>query len=292
MITPAMEERFRKITFGVPWNIALITIGSWLVAFAVKAIAIPHGLLTGGMSGLALLFYYAFGGLTTGQWYFLLNVPVFVLGWVFVGRRFFFYSLYGMAISAIFIDMIDYTMPIEDVWLAVLVCGGILGAGVGISLRSLGSTGGSDILAVIGKQRFNLSMGAFEFWFNFLQFLAGFLFLNMNVVLYSIAMAFVIAVSIEYVMNMFGERKMVMIISDKPQEIMQGIFDRLDRGATILDGRGGWTGEKKEIVMTMVTNVQVKQLEEVVYSVDPEAFTITGSGFHVVGSGFSSRKLY
>ncbi|GAB7021730.1 YitT family protein [Salidesulfovibrio brasiliensis] len=292
MITPAMEERFRKITFGVPWNIALITVGSWLVAFAVKAIAIPHGLLTGGMSGLALLFYYAFDGLTTGQWYFLLNVPVFVLGWVFVGRRFFFYSLYGMAVSAVFIDFIDYTMPIDDVWLAVLVCGGILGAGVGISLRSLGSTGGSDILAVIGKQRFNLSMGAFEFWFNFLQFLAGFLFMNTNVVLYSIAMAFVIAVAIEYVMNMFGERKMVMIISDKPQEIMQGIFDRLDRGATILDGRGGWTGEKKEIVMTMVTNVQVKQLEEVVYSVDPEAFTITGSGFHVVGSGFSSRKLY
>lgn len=292
MISPALEERLRRLTFGVPWNIALITAGSWLLAFAVKAIAIPNGLLTGGMSGLALLFYYAFGGLTTGQWYFLLNVPVFVLGWVFVSRRFFFYSLYGMFVSALFIDLIDYTLPIEDVWLAVITCGGLLGAGVGISLRSLGSTGGSDILAVIGKQRFNLSMGAFEFWFNFLQFLAGFFFLQLSIVLYSIAMAFVIAVAIEYVMGMFGERKMVMIISEKPQEIMQAIFRKLDRGATVLEGRGGWTGDSKDVVMTMVTNVQVKRLEEIVYSLDPEAFTITGSGFHVVGSGFSARKLY
>ncbi len=75
--------------------------------------AVPHGLLTGGMSGIALLCYYAFGGLTTAQWYLLLNLPVFVLGWVFVSRRFFFYSLYGMIATSVFIDLITYTIPIS-----------------------------------------------------------------------------------------------------------------------------------------------------------------------------------
>ena len=158
------KNKLRAMTFGVPWNLALLTFGSFLVAFSVKAIAVPHGLLTGGMSGIALLCYYAFGGLTTGQWYFLLNLPVFILGWVFVSKRFFFYSLYGMIISAVFIDIIPWSLPMEDIWLAIITGGGIMGAGVGVALRSLGSTGGSDILAVICKEKFNMSLGSFEFW--------------------------------------------------------------------------------------------------------------------------------
>ncbi len=292
MLSPAFEERFRKITFGVPWNLFLLTLGSWLIAFSVKAIAVPHGLLTGGMSGFALLVYYIVGGLTPGEWYFLLNVPVFVLGWVFISRRFFFYSLYGMVVSALFLDMITYTVPIKDVWLAVLACGGILGVGVGLTLRTLGSTGGSDILAVICKEKLNLSISTFEFWFNFLIFLAGFAWLEPSIMLYSIAMTFVIAVSIDYVMKMFGERDMVIIVTDHPEEIVNGIFAKLDRGVTLLEGRGGYTGERKQVVMTMVSGFQIKRLEEVVYTVDPDAFTIMGSGFRVLGRGFSARKVY
>ncbi|WP_147819041.1 YitT family protein [Salidesulfovibrio onnuriiensis] len=292
MLSPALEERFRKITFGIPWNLFLLTLGSWLIAFSVKAIAVPHGLLTGGMSGLGLLVYYIVGGLTPGQWYFVLNVPVFVLGWVFISKRFFFYSLYGMVVSALFLDMITYTMPIQDVWLAVLACGSILGVGAGLTLRTLGSTGGSDILAVICKEKLNMSIATFEFWFNFLVFVVGFAWLNPHIMLYSIAMTFVTAVAIDYVMRMFGEREMVLIITDYPDAIVQGIFDRLDRGVTLLEGRGGYTGDRRQVVLTMVTSVQLKRLEELVYTVDPEAFTIMGSGFRVLGRGFSSRKVY
>lgn len=292
MLSPALEEKFRKITFGIPWNLFLLTLGSWLIAFSVKAIAVPHSLLTGGMSGLGLLVYYIVGGLTPGQWYFALNVPVFFLGWVFISKRFFFYSLYGMVVSALFLDMITYTMPIKDVWLAVLACGSILGVGAGLTLRTLGSTGGSDILAVICKEKLNMSIATFEFWFNFLVFVGGFAWLDSHIMLYSIAMTFVTAVAIDYVMNMFGEREMVLIITDYPEEMVQGVFDKLDRGVTILEGRGGYTGTHKQVVMTMVTSMQLKRLEELVYTVDPEAFTIMGSGFRVLGRGFSSRKVY
>ncbi|WP_319541855.1 YitT family protein [uncultured Pseudodesulfovibrio sp.] len=286
------KTKLRGMTFGVPWNIALLTFGSFLVAFSVKAIAIPHGLLTGGMSGIALLCYYAFGGLSTGQWYFLLNLPVFVLGWVFVSKRFFLYSLYGMIISSVFIDIIPWTLHMDDIWLAVITGGGIMGAGVGVALRSLGSTGGSDILAVICKEKFNMSMGAFEFWFNMIGFMGGFLFLAMDIVLYSIIMTFVIAFGIEYVLGMFSERKMIMIVSDHVAAVNAAILDDLDRGVTILDGTGGWTGNPKKIILTMISSIQLKQLEELVYTIDPDAFFIMGSGFHVQGQGFSSRKVY
>lgn len=292
MFSEETKIKMRSVTFGIPWNVMMLTFGSFLIAFSVKAVAVPHGLLTGGMSGIALLCYYAFGGLSTGQWYLLLNLPVFVMGWVFVSRRFFFYSLYGMVAVSVFIDVIDYAMPIQDIWLAVMTGGGIMGAGVGVALRSLGSTGGSDILAVICKEKFNMSMGSFEFWFNFLGFVAGFAFLDMQIVLYSIAMTFVIAVAIEYIMGMGSERKMVIVISGKPSEIRQAILDKLDRGVTMLKGTGGWSGDDKEVVLTMISSMQLKRIEELVYTIDPNAFFIMGSGFHVLGQGFSSRKVY
>ena len=280
------------MTFGVPWNLALLTIGGFLIAFSVKAVAMPHGLLTGGISGISLLCYYAFGTLTTGQWYFLLNLPVFVLGWVFVSRRFFFYSLYGMIISSVFIDIIPWEIKFDDIWLAVIIGGGILGAGVGVALRSLGSTGGADILAVICKEKFNMSMGSFELWFNITGFLGGFVYLDAHIVFYSIAMTFVIALGIEYVLGMFSERKMVMIISDHHAAVNAAILTDLDRGVTLLDGHGGYTGDPKKVVLTMISSMQLKELEELVYTIDPEAFLIMGSGFHVQGQGFSSRKVY
>ena len=292
METTGLETRIRALRFGVPWNLLLLTFGSFLIAFAVKSVAMPHGLLTGGMSGIALLCYYVFGGLSSGQWYLLLNLPVFVLGWIFVSKRFFLYSLYGMFAVSIFIDLIDYTLPITDIWLAVFACGGILGAGVGVALRSLGSTGGADILAVICKEKFNMSMGSFEFWFNLIGFLGGFAFLELHIVLYSIAMTFIIALFIEYVMGMFSERKMFLVISEKPDELRKAILETLDRGVTLLHGKGGWTGAPREVILTMVSSIQLKRLEELVYGIDPNAFTIMGSGFHVLGQGFSSRKVY
>lgn len=292
MTSTDFKTTLRGFTFGVPWNVMLLTVGSFLIAFSVKAVAVPHGLLTGGMSGIALLCYYAFGGLTTGQWYLVLNLPVFVMGWVFVSRRFFFYSLYGMFATSIFIDIIPWAMPIGDMWLAVITGGGIMGAGVGMALRSLGSTGGSDILAVICKEKFNMSMGSFEFWFNMIGFIGGFVYLDLTIVLYSIAMTFVIALGIEYVLGMFSERMMCLVISDHQEAIRESILRDLDRGVTLLDGTGGYTGDPKKVILTMISSMQLKELEELVYTIDNDAFLIMGSGFHVLGQGFSSRKIY
>ena len=93
-----MKLKNLNLTYSVPWNLMLLTSGSVILAIGVKSIAIPHGFISGGVSGLGLLLYYIFGGLSPGIWYFVLNIPIFIIGWVYLSRRFFFYSLYGMII--------------------------------------------------------------------------------------------------------------------------------------------------------------------------------------------------
>ena len=142
-------ERKRRYMYSIPWNLMLMTVGGVIFAIGLKAIVIPHGFITGGISGLGLLLYYIWRGITPGIWYFIINVPLFIIGWMYVSRRFFFYSLYGMIVLTAAIDLVPFQIQIEDNMLAVLTGGAIIGAGSGICLRSLGSAGGSDIIAVI-----------------------------------------------------------------------------------------------------------------------------------------------
>lgn len=285
-------SRFRNLTFSIPWNIGVITLGCLLIAFAVKAVAIPHGFIAGGMSGLGLVTYYGLGGLTPGQWYFALNVPVFLVGWVFVSRRFFLYSLYGMFAVSVFIDLMRYRLPIDDPWLAVLAGGAILGAGVGVALRSLGSTGGVDILMVLFHQKWGLRMGWFEFLFNGLVFLAGALFMDLSRILYSLALTAVIAFVMEQVLSLGNQRKAALVISEKPEEVARAIMAKLDKGTTYLQGTGGYTGDRRTVVYSVVHSHQLKRLEEIVYTVDPTAFTVILNTLNVFGEGFSTRKVY
>jgi len=289
---PSPRLSLRRFAFTVPWNLLLLTVGSALVAFAIKSVAVPHGLLTGGVSGLGLLCYYQSPRLEPGTWYFLLNVPIMLLGLKMVSRRFVLYSLFGMAATSLFIDRITYVLPVSDPWLAVIACGVSLGAGIGVALRSMGSTGGADILAVIMRERFNMPIGRFEFLFNLGVFALGLAFLKLEAVLYSVAMNFLVGWVADTCLSLFSERRMALVISKHSAAIVQAVLHRLGRGATVLDACGGWSGEPRKVVLTMLNNIEMKRLEELVYEIDPEAFTIMGSGFHVLGQGFSQRKVY
>jgi uncharacterized membrane-anchored protein YitT (DUF2179 family) len=214
------------------------------------------------------------------------------LGWRLVSRRFVLYSLYGMAATSVLIDRIHYVLPVSDPWLAVIACGVALGAGIGIALRSMGSTGGADILAVICRERFGVPIGRFEFLFNLGVFAAGLAALRLEAVLYSVAMNFLVGWVADACLTLFSERRMALVISTEPEAVLQAVLHRLGRGATVLMARGGWSGEPREVVLTMLNNIECKRLEELVYEIDPGAFLIMGSGFNVLGQGFSERKVY
>jgi len=281
-----------KFLYSIPWNIFLITMGAIIFSIGIKAIVIPHGFITGGLSGLGLLLFYFFKSLSPGLWYLTINIPIFIIGWLFISRRFFFYSILGMILLSAAIDLISFTIPVHDPILAVLAGGTIMGAGAGIILHSLGSAGGTDIIAIILNQKFGIRIGAFSFMFNLTLFGFSFGVLEIDMVLYSLALSFVTAMVLDYFLGIFNQRKMVMIISEKSESIATSVNRKLNRGATLLEGKGSFTGRRKQVIMTVVNNYQLKRLEETIFTIDPDAFMVTENTFNVLGKGFSKRKVY
>jgi uncharacterized membrane-anchored protein YitT (DUF2179 family) len=287
-----MAGNLRQLTYSVPYNLLLLTAGSVIFGIGVKAIALPHGLITGGISGVALLLYYWTGWLKPGLWYFLINTPIFILGWFFVSRRFFFYSLYGMLIMTLAMDWVSFTIPVTEPVLAVLAGGTLIGTGAGIILNSLGSGGGNDIIAIILNQRFNFRIGTFFFLFNITLFAFSLGRLPLDLVLFSLAMSFVTSQMVDYFLSIFNQRKLILIISERAEAIAAEILSRIHRGATYLEGRGAFSGRKKDVLLTVVNNYQFKRVEELVFNLDPDAFVIMENTFNVLGKGFSHRKVY
>lgn len=282
----------RQIISSISWNLLLITLGSLVYAIGVKAIVVPQNFITGGITGVSLLCYYLTNILSPGIWYFIINTPLFLIGWKLVSRRFFLYSLFGMVLSSIWFDLITFTIPLHDPFLVMLAGGTIVGAGAGIVFHSLGSLGGNDIIAIVLHQKYNIRMGTFFFSFNLVLFTFSFGALNIEMVLYSLAMSFVTSFVLEHVLTMFNQRKMVLIISESPEIIASDIKETLNRGVTYLDGKGAYSGHEKKIILTVVHNYQLKRLESIAFQHDPSAFMIMENTFNVLGKGFSKRKVY
>ncbi len=189
-------------------------------------------------------------------------------------------------------DLISFVIPVNDPILAVLAGGTVIGAGAGIILHSLGSAGGTDIIAIILNQKWGVRIGAFSFMFNLALFTFSFGVLKVDMVLYSLALSFVTSMVLDYFLGIFNQRKLVIIISEKSDLIAASVTQKLSRGATLLDGKGAFTGKSKQVIMTVVNNYQLKNLEETVFTIDPEAFMIMENTFNVLGKGFSRRKVY
>ncbi len=288
----AFPMKIQNITFSIPWNLFLITVGSTIFSIGLKAIVIPQGMITGGFSGAGVLLYYYTNLFSPGIWFMVLNIPVFILGWKFISRRFFLYSLYGATLLTLFIDLINFQIILNDPVLTTLAGGTVMGAGAGITFRSLGSAGGNDIISVMLNQKFGIRIGTYNFIFNLVLFLFSFGSLSTDFVLYSMAMSFVMSVVVEYCIQLFNQRKMIFIISDQSKKISTEIIDKLRRGVTFLKGQGAYSGKDKDVALVVVNTFQIKRVEEIVFQIDPKAFMIIENTFNVLGEGLSQRKVY
>ena len=147
----------------VLWNLGLIALGSVLCAVALKGILIPHGFFGAGFTGVALVVHYLVPSLPVAVLYFILNIPLFGLGWIYVGRRFFLYSIAGMVIFSSALAWNYVPLPVYDKMPSALLAGIIIGAGSGVILRSLGSAGGLDILSIVLLKQFSIRLGHHHF---------------------------------------------------------------------------------------------------------------------------------
>ena len=267
----------------VAWNLFLITAGSLLCAFSINGIVVPHHFLSGGFSGISLVIHYLEPRLTLQVIYFLLNIPVFALGWMFVGRRFFIYSIAGMVIYSLALALKLPPFPELDMLSSAVLAGIISGAGTGIILKSLGSGGGLDILGVIFYKKFSVRIGSTILAFNAVILTAGALLFSLEAALYSLIYMFVTSRIIDIVVTGLSQRKFVFIVSPRWQEISQGIIHRINRGVTLVKGQGGYTGREEQIIYTVINFREVSQLKELIRQVDPQAFVVVTDTLEVMG---------
>lgn len=291
---PASCRSMNKSDFAyrVPWNLFLITCGAVLFSFGIQAVVVQHGFITGGLYGIGLLIAYATNSLPPALWYLLLNIPLFAVGWVFVSRRFFFYSVYATAMISFGGALIHHDLGIDNQLYAAILGGVLCGAGSGLILRSLGSGGGMDVVAIILNQKFNLGIGKFYLFFNAVLFALFLAMFDVDLVIASLILVFVSAKTMDYTLAAFSQRKLVFIVSDQTESIARCVLDELKQGATFISARGAYHNRSRDMLMAITNNIQLKRMEELVFTVDPNALFIVENTFSVIGSTFGKRKIY
>lgn len=271
------------------WIIATI-LGSALFALGFSLFLEPNDINTGGVSGLAQVVVHLTGIGSVGTVSIILNLPLFIVGGIRIGKRFFVGSLLGMLVSSVMIDVFSL---ISIVFQETLVCGiygGLLcGLGLGIVFASGTSTGGSDILVRMLKLRYrNVPIGTISMCFDgFVVFLTGLVFRDISKALYSGIVVFITGRVMDVVIYRFDYSKVALIISDQAEVIAKDVCDKLDRGATFLHGQGYYSRQDKKVVLTVVKKRQLAELKELVMERDPFAFVIVQEAHQVLGDGFS-----
>ncbi|WP_147819060.1 YitT family protein [Salidesulfovibrio onnuriiensis] len=286
---PALNTEF---TYSVWWNLLLITAGSFFVAVGTKSLAVPHQFIPGGVFGLGSLLYYSGVPINPGWLYALLNAPLFLFAWFKVSRRFFWYSAFAVGATTLFYELFAIPIVVESQLYASVAGGVLIGFGAGVVLRSLGSNGGLDVIAVFLFQRFNIGIGKVYVLFNAALFSLCLFRLSLDLVIVSLIMVFITSVVVEQTLSLFNQRKVVFIVSDMAEAISRDILHGLKQSATFLKGFGAYSQKEKNVLMTVVNNVQLKKLEEITFTHDENALFIVENTFSVVGSSFSKRKLY
>lgn len=264
-------------------NVGLMSLGSVLCAVAINGILIPHRFVSGGVTGLALIIHYLVPFFPVAAIYVLGNVPLFIAGWFFISRRFFFYSTAGMLLFAGAIAVVNVGVPVQDKLLAAILAGLILGTGSGIILKSVGSAGGTDILAVILLQRYSIRLGTTVLAFNGVVLATAALLFSLEDALYTLIYLYVSSQIVDLVVTGLSQRKAVFIISSRWEAISPRILTEIHRGVTILRGQGAYSQREQQILYTVVTFPEVATLKQIVRSEDPGAFVVVSDTTEVMG---------
>nr|WP_321467819.1 YitT family protein [uncultured Desulfobulbus sp.] len=283
---------YRSTPQAIAWNLFLLTLGSVFFALGINGAVVNNSFITGGAYGAALLLWYKTDLLSPAIWYLLFNIPLFALGWFFVGRRFFWYSLYGMLTVTLATQWLTVDFQIKEQIYAAVAGGLVGGTGVGITLRSLGSAGGLDIAAVMLNTRFNIGVGKVYLLFNLILFALTISFYSPDIFIASIILVFISSTMAEYILSLFNQRKIVYVISDRNEAIAKTFSEVLHQGATFIKAKGAYSGNDKLILMAITNNIQLKKLENTVFSIDEHALFIVENSFNVIGSNFGKRKMY
>jgi len=267
----------------IPLNLFLMALGSALCALSINGILVPKGFYGAGLTGIALLIHYAVPALSVALVYMILNIPIFALGWMYVGKRFFFYSLGGMFIFTAAVKWVHVPIPVEDPILSALFAGILMGTGSGVILRSQGSAGGLDVLSVILLKRFSIRLGSTILGFNLGVLTAGAILFSLELALFTLIYLYVNAHMVNLMVTGLSQRKAVHIISPHWEAISKGVMHDMRRGVTIIEGQGAYSKKPEKILYIIITFRELAELKSIIHRFDPNAFMVVSDTLEVMG---------
>ena len=270
--------------------IAATVLGSTVFALGFALFLEPNAMNAGGISGLAQVLVELLGVGSVGTLSILINLPLFILGGIKIGKRFFVGSLLGMVLSSVLIDAFSViVIPAPEPLIAVLYGGVLCGLGLGVVFVSGTSTGGSDILVRLLKLRWrNVPIGQISMTFDaVVVVLTGLVFQDISKALYTGVTVYLCGKVVDAVVYNFDYSKVALIISKEYEQIARTIGKELDRGATFLHAEGSYSHTPTKVVLAAVKKQQLAELKELVVRIDPDAFIIVQEAHQVLGDGFS-----
>lgn len=265
-------------------------IGCALFGLGFSLFLQPNGLNTGGITGLSMVIYELVKAGSVGMISALINLPLFVIGGVKVGRKFFFGSLLGMILLSVFIDLFAaIPAPVTEPVMGALYGGALCGLGLGLVFSSGFSTGGSDIIVRLLKKKFQyIPIGVINTIFDAcVAVLTAIVFRNINQALYCGIAVFVTGRVVDAVVYGFDYSKVALIITKKHEEVAYRIGKELHRGSTFLKGEGSYSHKDTKVVLTAVKMQQIAEMKQIVVDIDPDAFIIVQDAHQVLGDGFT-----
>lgn len=277
-----------------PVNICMILLGNAIMALGIVMFVIPNDLMTGGTTGLSLIVEH-YTRLPISLFVLIFNCFMFALGFFVLGKAFamttllstFFYPAVLECFQRVPFLTEGFT---DDKLLASLFAGLLIGLALGIVIRSGASTGGMDIPPLILNKKFGLSVSAMLYIFDFAILLGQALFSDKEAILYGVILVVTYTIVLDKVLVVGRAQTQVKIISEKAEEINDAINRRMDRGSTLIHTATGYLKREQDMIMTVISNRQLSQLNQLVAEVDPKAFMIVARVNEVSGQGFTLPK--
>ena len=272
----------------------LIIIGAFIQALSLRLFLVPAQLVSGGLSGAGQILYYLYGW-PIGLVVFLGNIPLFILGWRYLGGpRFATRTILAIAAFSGFTDLLlaqtGQSAFTPDPFLNTLYGGIMMGVGLGIVYRGRGTSGGTDIIGRILNRQLGLSISMAYLVTEALVILAAGIFFNWEIALYGLLMIYISGFAADRVLEGSNVIRDVMIITKKMEAVSQALMKELERGTTIINAQGGYSGQDRPILYCVVTSSEIMQLKTIVHDIDPDAFMVIGSANEALGEGFKPLR--
>ncbi len=271
------------------WLIPCLS-GALLMALSVNGFLVPVKLAEGGVVGIGIILQHKLGvpiWVTT----LALNVPIVAIGVRYKGWNLLWKSLVGVGAFSGFLAITQNVPHLTNQPILAIVYGGLLmGLGLGLVLRSGGTTGGTDILAIVGQQKLGLSVGTMVMGVDALVLLAAGFAFSAESAMWSAITLLISSKVVDLVQEGFYAAKGVTIITTEPKGIAARIMDEVERGCTILPGVGAYTGQPRSVLYIVVQRGELTRVKEIVYGIDPRAFVVVADVHEVLGEGFGTHE--